>query len=124
VLSDLGELRWQFRLVIIDKPDQADTVLETLSANAGALADRRLVFFLLHDDRDCDQDHHAEVSSNFPGELAKGLADTIRQQWLREENAVLLIGLDGGVKARSDTFDLQALFALIDAMPMRRSEQR
>ncbi|MDP5071463.1 MAG: DUF4174 domain-containing protein [Congregibacter sp.] len=120
VLSDLRELRWQFRVVIIDKPEQTDSVLELLSANADALADRRLMFFVLHDH---DHNHDAAVSSNFPGSLASGLAENIRQQWLLDGVAVLLIGLDGGVKARAENFDLESLFALIDAMPMRRSEQ-
>jgi hypothetical protein len=34
----------------------------------------------------------------------------------------LLIGKDGGIKARADDLDLAALFERIDAMPMRRRE--
>ena len=39
-------------------------------------------------------------------------------------NEVFLIGLDGGVKARTGRLDFEMLYALIDAMPMRRAEQR
>jgi len=37
----------------------------------------------------------------------------------------ILIGKDGGVKGRWDSpVDMDALFGLIDAMPMRRQEMR
>jgi hypothetical protein len=38
--------------------------------------------------------------------------------------AVLLIGKDGNLKARSTDLDLEATFDLIDQMPMRREELR
>ena len=39
--------------------------------------------------------------------------------------AALLVGLDGGVKARTtEAVDPDAWFARIDAMPMRRAELR
>lgn len=39
--------------------------------------------------------------------------------------SILLIGKDGGVKLRSgETVPARSLFALIDAMPMRRQEMR
>ncbi|NNC63365.1 MAG: DUF4174 domain-containing protein, partial [Gammaproteobacteria bacterium] len=41
------------------------------------------------------------------------------------EFAVLLIGKDGGVKARHESVPaLSELFTLVDGMPMRRSEMR
>jgi hypothetical protein len=38
--------------------------------------------------------------------------------------AVHLVGKDGGVKLRREAFDLDELWAAIDAMPMRREEKR
>jgi hypothetical protein len=38
--------------------------------------------------------------------------------------AVHLVGKDGGVKLRREAFDLDELWSAIDAMPMRREEQR
>ncbi len=41
------------------------------------------------------------------------------------ENVILLVGKDGGVKERwSEAVDPAAVFALIDAMPMRKREMR
>jgi hypothetical protein len=39
---------------------------------------------------------------------------------------LVLIGKDGGIKARhsEDVFDLERIFTLIDSMPMRRAEMR
>jgi hypothetical protein len=54
-------------------------------------------------------------------------ADVRRRLGLHGPNAQLvLIGKDGGIKARQSegTFDLEPLFALIDSMPMRRAEMR
>lgn len=36
----------------------------------------------------------------------------------------MIIGRDGGVKARYESLDLDAVFAVIDTMPMRIQEMR
>lgn len=45
------------------------------------------------------------------------------QQRLRGRK-IILIGLDGGIKAGYDHFDLKEIFKEIDGMPMRRAELR
>jgi hypothetical protein len=60
-------------------------------------------------------------------ELAAETADSIRGRFAIAVGSVtvLLIGKDGGVKARYGDFPaLREIFALIDGMPMRRAEMQ
>ena len=45
---------------------------------------------------------------------------------LKCSNCMLLVGLDGGIKSRNSISpdNLDAIFSIIDAMPMRRAELR
>lgn len=114
-LGDLGDLRWQHRILLINEPQDPEVLLELLSANAAAFEERRLIWFVLQG---------AAVQTNFPDALSNDLPIHARSKLGASPNEALLIGLDGGVKARGSQLDLDALYALIDAMPMRRAEQR
>jgi hypothetical protein len=118
----LAEYRWTHRLVLVlaDSDDRADVV-----AFRESLRDARCEL----DDRDI------LVGWFFPGSAARiddrdideRQAQTIRDQFLPGESGmvVLLVGKDGGIKARYDRApSLDALFALIDGMPVRRAEMR
>ena len=59
--------------------------------------------------------------------LSSRAADNIRSQFRIRGGgfSVVLVGKDGGVKARyAKAPDLDDVFSLIDGMPMRRSEMR
>jgi len=112
MISDLHALRWKQRVLVINEPSNVESLLGLLCNNAAALDERRLAWFVLHGSR---------VHSNVPAALSDELARNIRSQLDSGLNEVFLIGLDGGVKASTDQLDLEALYALIDAMPMRRA---
>lgn len=112
--TELASLRWQQRILLVSLPDdkamsQWSTALEY---HAVALNERRLWVWLRGPDD----------KARFP--------DTAEQQRLTVNwqdypgESVVLIGLDGGIKARyrSQAFDFDQLFNVIDQMPLRRQE--
>ena len=114
--------RWKHRVLIAfaddERAPQARELSASLSAAACELEDRDMVIgWILSDGRSRVGD--IAVSGEVAGVLRSGLAIQTG------EFAVLLIGKDGGVKARYDLAPpLADVFALIDGMPMRRSEMR
>lgn len=114
-LKTLGDLRWRQRVLVINEPTSAESLYELLTANASALDERQLLWFTIVGQT---------LRSNYPGALDDGLRQSIQKQLGLKSGELILIGLDGGVKARDSQLDLTALYALIDAMPMRRAERR
>lgn len=111
-LGDLEPLRWQHRIILVD--GRVPDAIARLRAEQPAIDERHVVWFVLA---------QGQVQSNYPGPLGPGLAAALEQQHLSQSDAaVLLIGKDGGIKARANDLDLAALFERIDAMPMRRRE--
>ena len=101
----LDSLRWQARSVIVfaDEDDpRLDRQIDRLEANAADLEDRRTVVI-----------------------VDTGTDSALRARFRPAGFTVVLIGLDGAEKFRSDTvIDPDRLDALIDAMPMRQREVR
>ena len=92
-LPDLSAHQWRYRVLVIDTPSRESAEYLRQSA-ALAAASAGL------------QERHVQVVTQ--------TAKVFR---------VRLVGKDGGVKLdRSAPVDVPTLFALIDAMPMRRSE--
>ncbi len=92
-LPDLSAHQWRHRVLVIDTPSRdADEYRRQSAALAAASAGL--------------QERHVEVLTQ--------TAQAFR---------VRLVGKDGGVKLdRGEPVDVPTLFALIDAMPMRRAE--
>lgn len=118
----LREYRWKNRLVLIFSVDsshkQSIAQLDELTSVKDGLDERELLTFLVRNDSVMDQGNQSVSAIN---------AVSLRNQFSveQEEFAVLLIGKDGGVKLRSkEKISAVDLFALIDGMPMRRSEIR
>jgi len=119
---DLDQYKWKNRLLFIFAPDHNDPLLASLrkelSEQESEVADRDLIVFqILESD-----------SSTMNAEPV----DSQTTSWLREHFsipqktfALILVGKDGGIKMkRHDRVELADIFALIDAMPMRRQEMR
>ena len=78
--------------------------MDTLAADKSGLAERHIVVL-------------SDVSA--PG------GSQLREALQIDGFEIVLIGKDGGVKLRSKTpLDVETLYAVIDAMPMRRREMR
>ena len=110
-LSSPSQLRWSHRLVLLSPSLATDAALAALRKNAGAIGERHLLWFLLTD---------STLETNYDGPVATRFTASVRD--VLDGGNVVLIGKDGGVKLRADSLDLPAIFARIDAMPMRRRE--
>jgi len=111
-LNDLAALRWQHRIILV-APEVPDAV-ERLRGAASAIDERDIIWFVAHPD---------QLLSNYPGQIGVTLGHHLDERYFGPSGArVLLIGKDGGLKSGDQALDLSALFARIDAMPMRRRE--
>lgn len=111
-VDSLDSLGWDYR-VLIGRSGDPEPALSALADAAPELADRDLLYFLLSGDA---------RYSNAPTPPGGALWDEVQR--LVEKDGFVLIGRDGSVKARYDRLDLDAVFALIDTMPMRVQEMR
>lgn len=108
--SPLWEYRWEHRIVILNAqmPDSARLLEELLGKREELKARDILVFLKNGDNLVCK---NAKISS-------------VKDQSNRF-SGVVLIGKDGGVKLQEDHWvEVEAIFDLIDSMPMRQSEMR
>jgi hypothetical protein len=111
-LTDLAALRWQHRIILI-APEVPDAI-KRLRAAASAIDERDIIWFVAHRD---------QLLSNYPGQIGVTLVQHLDERYFGPSGAkVLLIGKDGELKSGDQALDLSALFARIDAMPMRRRE--
>ena len=106
---------WKNRILLVHSNQQ----LVELSKQKADLADRDLLIFRL-----------SENTPPLPNEVSltakerKELRDLYKVD-KKEQATFILIGKDGGEKARQKkTLDLAKFFALIDTMPMRKSEMK
>lgn len=118
--AELGDYLWQRRPLLVFAPTDNDPrLVETMrriEATRCDFADRDMVLGRIV----------ADGTSTLDGQGV----DTNQAQRLRSEFgvgansfSVVLIGKDGGEKLRvNDVPDLQAIYAVIDGMPMRGSE--
>ncbi|MGD2024380.1 MAG: DUF4174 domain-containing protein [Desulfobacterales bacterium] len=119
---DLRQFQWKNRLLFLFAPNRDHPMFvslhNSLSAQQAEVDDRDLVIFIILE---------SDPSSINTQSLASDSAFSLRKQYGVNpgEFAVLLVGKDGGIKLkRQDDIRLEEIFALIDAMPMRREEMR
>ena len=119
---DLSQFKWKNRLLLIFAPNDNHPLFaalhESLSAQKPEVADRDLIVFeVLESGQSRMNMEHLEPQST---DFLRKRFDVHQRQF-----TVILVGKDGGVKLnRQDKIDLQDIFALIDAMPMRQEEMR
>jgi hypothetical protein len=119
---DMNRYAWKKRPVLLFSPTSDDKRLRQMKQQVGKLEegieDREIVVIELV------QDGQSKAEGRvMPDEKVEHL----RKQYEVEPGkfAVLLIGKDGGVKARwFEPIDLKQIFGNIDAMPMRQQEIR
>ncbi len=119
---DLNQFQWKNRLLFIFAPQDGDSSFRALqkeiSAQQGEVSERDLVVFKIF-----------ETGPSFmeTTRIASGVAEAIRNRFEAPQGrfTCILVGKDGGVKLRQESpIKLMDIFALIDAMPMRREEMR
>lgn len=115
VMQSIQGFEWQHRIILIKEEVTCDEqVTATLLSAKAAIDERHILWFLI-----CNE----QLQTNYSGALGEQfVANTIDGYFIRDDVTVILIGKDGGIKRRTDSLNLDELFALIDSMPMRQSE--
>ena len=117
---DLDQVRWVNRILVVAADSQQQRDLLTMASDAKAhscqFSNRDLRMLLVVAGSSVFFDGKAVAATSASRLIAQlGLPD--------EEFAMLLIGKDGGIKQRwRSAVPVQEIFAVIDGMPMRRSE--
>ncbi len=111
----LEGFQWEKRLILV-RAEQAERreIVSRFEDQHVAIVERDIVWFVFEGDT---------VETNYEGSLPGDFAGRIGEtDYWKVGDRVLLIGKDGGVKARQEALDLEDLFRRIDSMPMRRAE--
>ncbi len=117
--QDLSKHRWENRLILLLTDDENNSTFQSQLAefrkDFTGLNERKLIIYQV-----------------MPEEFKTGLntgnkikSDCLYNDYKKTNSGfeVILLGLDGGIKLRLDELlSLEKLFAIIDAMPMRRRE--
>ncbi len=119
----LAKHRWKDRVLLVFSPTEQDALYRdqiTLFSNQSeGLLDRDLVLYEIFSSSGRYENNTS---------LSKTEVNSLRKRFSisQSEVVVILVGKDGGEKARKvdEIFTTQELFALIDGMPMRRQEIR
>ena len=115
----LDDLRWKHRVILIFAGESSmSNALNNLDEFEAEIDERDIAWFVLGNNT---------LRTNYDGKVDDHLRESLMDEYFTPvpaETAVLLIGKDGTLKARSSDLDLEATFGLIDRMPMRRAEMR
>lgn len=112
----LSDYQWSNRIIILSDQEpgfnKAKEALEIISEFKKELKERDILVFLQRDGKRYDTNFNL---------VSTAIDKNIPQNF----EGYLLIGKDGGIKSKElYPVDIQALFALIDGMPMRRAEMK
>jgi len=117
-----GKHHWKHRILLVFSEAPANAQLQQqssiIAANQEGMKDRHMVVYRIY---------QASVKGPDNTEYGAEGAKKLRNQYGIQPGAfaVVLIGKDGGEKHRqTQAITADALFAIIDAMPMRKSEMR
>ena len=112
-LQDISQLVWKNRIILILSAKDGSDDEQVFEKYDDQIKDRDVVWFILKDD---------QVVTNYLKKLSSEFSSRTKNSFLIESGSVLLIGKDGGIKARAKKLNLDAIFQEIDSMPMRRQE--
>lgn len=114
-----GPYQWKNRIILLFSPEQNDMYPQQLaifSANQAGLKERDMVIFSIKNQKVKGPDEKT---------YGKEEAEQLRKQYQVPNDAfsVILIGKDGTQKIKqNEILYTNKLFAIVDAMPMRRRE--
>ncbi|SBS34674.1 hypothetical protein MAQ5080_02942 [Marinomonas aquimarina] len=114
-LTDLQELIWENRIIVVNSEQNSDKLTDLFSQANHGIIDRDVIWFVLSDN---------DIQTNYQGAISPNFLSRVKSQYQLSNNEVILIGKDGGLKERISGLDLERLFNDIDRMPMRIREMR
>lgn len=115
-MNRLSDYQWKNRVILVQTESGNTDALDMLQQAQPEL-DARDVAWFIRSGSDLVSNQNAVPSS-----LEKDITDLLEGS--RQDERVLLIGKDGGIKSRESSLNLEAIFNRIDAMPMRVREMR
>lgn len=122
--QDITKHRWQNRLILVISKDYDNEKLigqlAELNTCSDGLKERRLLIYQI-------LPNQYKLSANYGNEIPWRPGSSLYDQFGSSESTfeIILVGLDGGVKLRkTDPQSCEALWAVIDRMPMRQAEIR
>ncbi|MEL6257005.1 MAG: DUF4174 domain-containing protein [Bacteroidota bacterium] len=120
--QDLAPFRWENRLVILLTPSEESNILKkqllVLKEDIHGLKERKIV--LIH-----SSETESKIMLPEPKPIQLSESERNRFKSTGKPFTFILIGLDGGIKLRRhEVVSREYLYALIDGMPMRRTEMR
>jgi hypothetical protein len=120
--QDLDDFRWKNRIVLLFGSPEGKSLftrqIEELKLDPEGLVERDLIIFLVA---------REQVTNLLSDESTSLSAERLRKKYSQADKKFqfILIGKDGGKKLdRSEFVPSDYLYAVIDAMPMRRQEMR
>ncbi len=122
--QNLEKHTWKNRILLVKTSDSASEIyqqqIKEFENAADELKVRKFVLYKITGD-DFELIDFTNRELNDSGKIAgKSIGKTLND---KENFEVILIGLDGGIKLRqTEVLTKEALFNIVDAMPMRRSE--
>ena len=122
--QNLEKHTWKNRILIVKTSDSASAIYQQQIKEFRNATDemevRKFVLYKIDKD-DFELTDFTNPALNDSGKIAgKPIEKTLDK---KENFEVILIGLDGGIKLRqTEVLTKEALFNIVDAMPMRRNE--
>ena len=122
--QNLEKHTWKNRILLVKTSDSASDIyqeqIKEFSNATDELKVRKFVLYKITGDH-FELINFANPELNDSGKITgKPIGKTLTD---KENFEVILIGLDGGIKLQqSEVLTKEALFNIVDAMPMRRSE--
>ena len=122
--QNLEKHTWKNRVLVVKTSDSSSEIYQEQIKEFRNATDemkvRKFVFYKITGDH-FELINFANSELNDSGKIAgKPIGMTLND---KENFEVILIGLDGGIKLQqTDVLRKEALFSIVDAMPMRRNE--
>ena len=116
-LEHISQLVWENRVILIYPADEVN--LKKINYEAlfkkfnDEIKERDILWFIIKG---------KEVLTNYPNTLSNDFIVNTKSKFQIEKYKILLIGKDGGVKAKGKDLNLEMLFEEVDGMPMRQQE--
>lgn len=117
MLDNLKPLRWLNRIILAEDREAETPMVSALESRSEDIVQRDILWFVWTE---------GGLRTNMGRDVSAAFRASVPQRYFirsgPDRTGVVLIGKDGGVKARSGSLDLDEIFRLIDSMPMRMAE--
>ena len=117
--SELAKHKWKHRVLVIFSDKK---LTQEFQSNRKDIKERDIIYYQLDSAGNCLSNTPEKVTQQFIRQL-----QTLREKFQKGhtgQDKILLFGKDGSIKQEDTIINWVKLYALIDAMPMRRREMR